>query len=92
MRDPQIWALMLTAIGVLATMMFAMHRLTVREMSARFDAVDAKFEARFDVVDRKFAALEGVMNARFADVDHRLSSVETDLGIIKASLIGQRSA
>lgn len=66
MSSPQMW----TLIGVLTTLMFAMHRLTVREMSARFDAVDAKF----------------------VDVDHRLAGVEGDLGIIKASLINQRSA
>ena len=59
MRDPQIWALMLTAVGVLGTMMFAMHRLTVREMSARFDAVEGVMNARFVDVDHRLGAIEG---------------------------------
>jgi hypothetical protein len=68
--DPQMWA----AIGVFATFMFAMHRLTVREVSARIDG------------------LEGVMNAKFETVDHRLTALETDMAIVKSSLISQRSA
>lgn len=81
--DPHVW----TLIGVLATLMFAMHRLTVREMTARFEAVDA----RFDAVDVRFDAVESVMAAKFETVDHRLAALETDMAIVKGSLVKQRT-
>jgi len=68
--DPQMW----TVIGILGALVFALHRLMLREMSSRIDA------------------LQGVMEAKFQTVDHRLTAVETDLTIIKSSLINQRSA
>lgn len=65
-------------------------------LGARIDGVEAKLTtevARLDAkIDERADRLTELMNARFTDVDHRLSSVEDDMRLVKAHLIGQRSA
>lgn len=77
------------------------------KLSGRIDGLDAKLTGGIDAfdakhtsdvgrldakVDERFDRLAEVMDARFTDVDHRLTTVEGDLGLVKGHLIGQRSA
>jgi hypothetical protein len=72
----------------------------IAALDAKVDAhlarLDAKIDSRFEQLDAKIDErsdrLTDVMNARFTDVDHRLTTVEGDLGLVKGHLIGQRSA
>lgn len=84
MNDPQIW----TLIGVVTALIFASNRQLStsirRELEVRFDALDAKIDAKVDGLGAK-------MDARFTDVEHRLDSLESDMHLVKAHLIGQSS-
>lgn len=71
----------------------------ISRLDSKIDAVDSKvdrLDAKLDSVDERSLvrdrALEGLMNARFDDVAHRLDTVEDDMKLVKAHLIGQRSA
>lgn len=65
-------------------------------LDARIDGLESRLDARIDALDAKlddrFDRVTAVMDARFDDVDHRLTSVEGDLNLVKGHLIGQRSA
>jgi len=72
-------------IGAFSAVMFAAFGMFARSLRSELDA-------RFERVDARFDGLTDVMNARLADVDHRLESLETDMHLVKAHLIGHRSA
>lgn len=84
MNDPQIW----TLVGVVTALIFASNRQLVTSIRREIDALDAKINAKFGA---KIDALEAKMDARFSDVDHRLESLEGDMHLVKAHLIGQSS-
>ena len=83
-------------------------RLDVRfaAIDARFDAAGTRFDARFAAIDARFAAIDArldAVDARFDGLDSkidnlanvtdvRLSSLEGDMHLVKAYLLGQRSA
>ncbi len=51
----------------------------LREMNARFEAVDKRFEAmdkRFESMDKRFESLQREMNARFEAVDKRFEAMD----------------
>ncbi|MGN6721134.1 MAG: hypothetical protein ACTHJM_00815 [Marmoricola sp.] len=97
MNDPQIW----TFIGVFSAIVFASNRQLSssirRELGAKIGGLDDKLTARIDGLDAKLTTrIDGVdqslsakMDAHFVDVEHRLDSLEGDMHIIKAHLIGQ---
>ena len=64
-----------TLIGVSGALFFAMGR----QLSS---SIRSELRAGLDRID-------ATMDARFTDVDHRLESLEGDMRIIKAHLIGQ---
>ena len=76
-------------------------RLDVRfaAIDARFDAAGTRFDARFaaidarlDAVDARFDGLDSKIDNLANVTDVRLSSLEGDMHLVKAYLLGQRSA
>lgn len=91
-----IFAMLRTSIGGLRTEVDAKIDHLGLDLNAKIDGVASLLDAKIDALDAKgderFDRITAVMGARFDDVDHRLTSVEGDLGLVKAHLIGQRSA
>lgn len=50
----------------------------LREMNARFEAIDKRFEA----IDSRFESLQREMNARFEAMDKRFSVIQWMIGIL----------
>ena len=60
----------------------------LRELSSRFDAIDARFEAidhKFEAIDHKFEAIDHkfeAVNTRLDAIDHKFAAVNTRLDAI----------
>lgn len=106
MNELQVWTLLGVFSAVLFSVLALMHRSVkagLDGLAARIDAqnirIDAqgkelgsRIDAQGERLESKIDAQGAVMAANFADVDHRLSNLEDDMRLVKAHLIGQRSA
>jgi hypothetical protein len=106
LTEPQVWtligvfaAIMLGAMTLMTTLI--MRSITVaidgvrREMIARFEAVeyrfqamDAKFEGRFDAMEYRFQA----MDARFDAMDAKLEHLDRDVTVLMRRAWGEPTA
>ncbi|MGN6723772.1 MAG: hypothetical protein ACTHJM_14280 [Marmoricola sp.] len=80
----QVWAM----IGVFSTLMFTALGLFAKTLKSDIGALRSEMGALRSEMNGRF----DVVGARFTDVEHRMESIETDMHLVKAHLIGQRSA
>lgn len=106
MSEPQVWTLLGVFGAVLFSVLAIVHRTMkigfeslaqrIDAQNVRIDAQGERFESKIDAqVDRLEAKIDAqgeVMAANFADVGHRLHNLEDDMRLVKAHLIGERSA
>ena len=80
----QIWAM----ISAFCAVMVGGFGLMIWVIRSEVGGVRSELRAE---LRGEIGGLRAEMNARFADVDHRFQTLETDMHLIKAHLIGQRS-
>ena len=94
MNDAQAWTSIAGLFGVMVTFLALTVRMFGHSLTARFAAVDARFDAltmvmtdgfaqidkRFEQVDRRFEQVD----RRFEQVDKRFEQVDTRLDRIEA--------
>jgi hypothetical protein len=84
METAQVW----TMLGAFSAVMFAALGLFARTLKVESGALRSEMGALRSEMNGRF----DVMDARFTDVEHRMESIDTDMHLVKAHLIGQRSA
>lgn len=83
MNEPQVW----TLIGVFAATMIGLVTVITQSftrtlsakfdaVNARFDAMDSKFDSKFEIVSERIDGLKAEMVLRFDHVDRRLDRLE----------------
>lgn len=107
MSDPQIWVMLGLFSTLFFGMVRLNNGAIVRRLDAKIDGVEERLDAKIDGVGERLDAkidgveerlgtridaLTAVTDVRFNEVGRRLDALETDMGLVKAHLIGRASA
>ena len=76
--SPEIWSIIGLGIS-LCMFVFTLHKLMIREMDARFRAVDSRFEQAEKRSDERFEQAEKRSYERFEQVDRQIEGLSSEL-------------